>query len=161
MNTSPCTSNTEGDAPQLTSKETRPEARYASNPAGAFQDPKPHTAGRDPVWTRGGYGMPYVGSPAPRASRIAALQHEERTKNEREITRERCKTRVKSRCVLRLCVVQSAVTLRYIRGSWTFRARKRLGFTSKTLVKFGLVLSKLSKTVRFKLAAPCGSFLRS
>ena len=49
--------------------------------------------------------------------------------------------------------------LRYIRGGWTSRARKRLGFTSKTLVKFGLVLSELSKTVRFKLAAPCGSFL--
>ena len=49
--------------------------------------------------------------------------------------------------------------LTYIRGGWTSRARKRLGFTSKTLVKFGLVLSELSKTVRFKLAAPCGSFL--
>ncbi|KAF7092573.1 hypothetical protein CFC21_095045 [Triticum aestivum] len=57
-NTSPCTSNAEGDAPQLMSKETRPEARYASNPAGAFQDPKPHAPGRDPVWTCGGYGLP-------------------------------------------------------------------------------------------------------
>ena len=49
--------------------------------------------------------------------------------------------------------------LRYIRGGWTSRARKRLGFTSKTLVKFGLVLSELFKTVRFKLAALCRSFL--
>ena len=57
-NMSPCTSNAEGDAPQLTSKETRPETRYASNPAGAFQDPKPHAPGRDPVWTRNGYGLP-------------------------------------------------------------------------------------------------------
>ena len=48
----------EGDAPQLTLKETRPEARYAGNPAGAFDDPKPHTPGRDPVWMRGGYGLP-------------------------------------------------------------------------------------------------------
>ena len=52
---SPCTSNTEGDALQLTSKETRPEARYASNPAGAFQDPKPHAPRRDPG---GCYGLP-------------------------------------------------------------------------------------------------------
>ena len=47
-----------GDAPQLTSKETRPEARYASNPAGAFEDPKPHMPGRDPVRARGSYGLP-------------------------------------------------------------------------------------------------------
>ena len=37
--------------------------------------------------------------------------NEERTKNERERTREGCKTRVKSRLIVRLCVViQSAVT---------------------------------------------------
>ena len=58
MNTSTCTSNAEGDAPQLTSKEARPEARSASNPAGAFVDPKPHTPGRDPVRARGSYGLP-------------------------------------------------------------------------------------------------------
>ena len=53
-----CTLDAGDDALQLTSKETRPEARYASNPAGAFVDPKPHTPGRDPVWARGGYGLP-------------------------------------------------------------------------------------------------------
>ena len=57
-NTSPCTSNTEDDAPQLPSKETRPETRYASNPTGAFEDPKPYTPGRDPVWAHSGYGLP-------------------------------------------------------------------------------------------------------
>ena len=73
-NTSPCTSNAEGDAPQLTSKETRLEARYASNPAGTFEDPKPHTLGRDPVRARSGYGLPKVDLIAPRASRFAALR---------------------------------------------------------------------------------------
>ena len=57
-NTSTCTLDAGGDAPQLTSKETRPEVRYASNLAGAFVDPKPHTPERDPVRARGGYGLP-------------------------------------------------------------------------------------------------------
>ncbi|KAI4988925.1 hypothetical protein ZWY2020_036242, partial [Hordeum vulgare] len=57
-NTSPCTSNADGDAPHLTSKDTRPTARYARQSVGAFEDPKPHTPGRDPVWTHGGYGLP-------------------------------------------------------------------------------------------------------
>ncbi|KAI5000478.1 hypothetical protein ZWY2020_005067, partial [Hordeum vulgare] len=57
-NTSPCTYNAEGDALQLTSKETRPEEPYIGNPAGAFVDPKPHRPGRDPVRVRGGYGLP-------------------------------------------------------------------------------------------------------
>ena len=57
MNTSSYTLDTGGDAPQLMSKETHPEVRYASNPAGAFEDPKPHTPGRDPVRARGGYGL--------------------------------------------------------------------------------------------------------
>src|ERR1041385_9117816 len=52
-----CTLDAGGDTPQLTSKDTRPEARYASNPAGAFVDPKPHTLGRDPVREHGGYGL--------------------------------------------------------------------------------------------------------
>ena len=85
-NTSPCTSNTEGDAAQLTSKETRPEARYAGNPAGAFENPKPHALERDTIWTHGCYGLPWVDLIAPRASRFAALQQEERTKNEEEDT---------------------------------------------------------------------------
>ena len=84
MNRSPCTSSAEGDAPQITSKENRPEARYASNPAGAFVDPKPRLPGRDPVRARGGYGLPRVSLTAPRASRFAALQQEEQTKNEEE-----------------------------------------------------------------------------
>ena len=38
-----CTLDAGGDAPQLTSKETRPTARYARQSAGAFADPKtPH-----------------------------------------------------------------------------------------------------------------------
>ena len=58
MNMSPCTLDAGGDAPQLTLKETRSDARYAGNPAGAFDDTKPHTPGRDPVRARGGYGLP-------------------------------------------------------------------------------------------------------
>ena len=58
MHTSTCTLDVGGDAPQLTSKKTHLEARYASNPAGAFEDPKPHTPGRDPVRACGGYGLP-------------------------------------------------------------------------------------------------------
>ena len=57
-NTSPCILDVGGDAPQLTSKETQPKARYAGNPAGAFVDPKPHTPGRDPVTECGGYRLP-------------------------------------------------------------------------------------------------------
>ena len=53
-----CTLDAGGDAPQLTSKETRPEARYASNPAGAFEDLKPHMPGRDPIRAHGSYGLP-------------------------------------------------------------------------------------------------------
>ena len=52
MNTSQCTLDDMGDAPQLTSKETRPKARYAGNPTGAFEDLKPHTPGRDPIMVR-------------------------------------------------------------------------------------------------------------
>ena len=47
-----------GDAPQLTSREVLPAARYARQPEDAFEDPKPHVPGRDPVWTHGGYGLP-------------------------------------------------------------------------------------------------------
>ena len=53
-----CTLDAGGDAPQLTSKETRPTARYARQSASAFEDPKPHTPGRDPVRECGGYGLP-------------------------------------------------------------------------------------------------------
>ena len=53
-----CTLDAGGDALQLTSKETRPTARYTSQSAGAFVDPKPHLPGRDPVRARGGYGLP-------------------------------------------------------------------------------------------------------
>ena len=53
-----CTLDAGGDAPQLTSKETRPTARYARQSAGTFVDPKPHLPGRDPVRARGGYGLP-------------------------------------------------------------------------------------------------------
>ena len=57
------------------------------------------------------------------------------------------------------CSIGRHPLYRYIRGGWTSHASKRLGFTSKTLVNFGLILSELSKTVRFKLVVPCGSFL--
>ena len=53
-----CTLDAGGDAPQLTSKETRPTARYARQSAGAFADPKPRAPGRDPVRDCGGYGLP-------------------------------------------------------------------------------------------------------
>ena len=53
-----CTLDAGADAAQLTSKETRPTARYARQSAGAFADPKPHTPGRDPVRVCGGYGLP-------------------------------------------------------------------------------------------------------
>ena len=58
MNMSPYTLDAGGDARQLTLKETRPEARYTSNPADAFVDPKPHTPRRDLVRAYNGYGMP-------------------------------------------------------------------------------------------------------
>ena len=53
-----CTLDAGGDAPQLTSKEVRPAARYAGQPADAFEDPKPHTPGRDSIRECGGYGLP-------------------------------------------------------------------------------------------------------
>ena len=114
--------------------------------------------GRDPVRARGGYGLPQLGLTAPRASRSAALQQEERTKNEEEegLGLRRKDKREKVVDELIDCVLFNRPSpLRYIRGGWTSHARKRLEFTSKTLVKFGLVLFELSKSVRFKLAAPC------
>ena len=47
-----------GDAPQLTSREVLPAARYARQPEDAFEDPKPHTPGKDPVREHGGNGLP-------------------------------------------------------------------------------------------------------
>ena len=47
-----------GDAPQLTSKEVLPAARYARQPEDAFEDPKPRAPGRDPVREHGGNGLP-------------------------------------------------------------------------------------------------------
>ena len=38
-----CTLDAGGDTPQLTPKEIRPVARYARQPADAFEHPKPHT----------------------------------------------------------------------------------------------------------------------
>src|SRR3954469_12518612 len=65
-----CTLDAGGDAPQLTSKETRPTARYARQSTGTFVDPKPRLPGRDPVRACGGYGLLQVDSLAPRASWI-------------------------------------------------------------------------------------------
>src|SRR3954471_8837088 len=48
-----CTLDAGGDAPQLTSKETRPTARYARQSTGAFADPKtPHPWERPPQGVR-------------------------------------------------------------------------------------------------------------
>src|ERR1041385_4455258 len=73
-----CTLDAGGDAPQLTSMEIRLVARYARQPADAFEHPKPHTPGRDPVWAHGGYGLPQVDLIAPRTSWILALQEQKR-----------------------------------------------------------------------------------
>ena len=53
-----CIIDAGGDAPQLTSKETRRKRGTQDNPAGAFVDLKPRAPGRDPVRARGGYGLP-------------------------------------------------------------------------------------------------------
>ena len=57
-NTSPCTLDAGGDAPQLTSKEARRKHGKQDNSAGSFVDPKPHMLGSDPVRARGSYGLP-------------------------------------------------------------------------------------------------------
>src|SRR4051812_48008689 len=86
-NTSPCTLDAEGDAPQLTSKEIRPDAWYASTPAEAFEHPKPHAPGRDPVRENDGYGMPSVDSLAPRGSWIRRPAKKKRRRMREKITR--------------------------------------------------------------------------
>ena len=109
--------------------------------------------------------------PAPRASRIAALQYEERTKNERERTRERCKTRVKSRLIVRLCVVKSAFAP-YIymrRMDFPYKKRIHLGFPYKKIASIHVqnpsqIRTSFIRTFQngsvYNLAAPCGSCLR-
>ena len=70
---------------------------------------------------------------APGASWIAALLHEERTKNEKKDTRERDKIRVK-RCRLIcsiVCCCSIGHHLFYLRGGWTSRTRYGPKFPSK------------------------------
>ena len=66
--TSSCTSDAEGDTPQLTSEEACRKRDTQYSPAGAFVDPKPRFLGRDPVGGSGSYGLLQVGLTAPRAS---------------------------------------------------------------------------------------------
>ena len=73
-----------GDAPQLTSMETRPTARYARQSTGALVDQMPWLLGRDPVRVPGDDWLLQVVLNAPGASWIAALQEQEQTKNEEE-----------------------------------------------------------------------------
>src|SRR3954462_6137465 len=74
-----CTLDAGGDAPQLTSKETRPTARYARQSTGAFADPKTPHPGRDPVRECGGYGLPRsIRSPLePRDSQLSNTKNSE------------------------------------------------------------------------------------
>ena len=72
-----CTLDAGGDAPQLTSKETRPTARYARQSTGAFVDQTPQLLGRDPVRVPGDDWLLQVILNAPGASWIAALQEQE------------------------------------------------------------------------------------
>ena len=65
-NTSSCTLGVERDTQDTSPKEANRKRDTQDNPTSAFEDPKPHAAGRDPVWTHGGDTLPKVGSPAPR-----------------------------------------------------------------------------------------------
>ena len=53
-----CTPGVERDTQDMSPEEARRKRNTQDNPAGAFEDPKARTAGRDPVWTRGGDGLP-------------------------------------------------------------------------------------------------------
>jgi hypothetical protein len=126
MNTSPCTSNAKGDAPQLTSKETRLEARYASNLAGAFEDQKPTHPGGTPSGRAAAMGYPrLIRSPLePRGSLPFNTKKKRRTR-EKEQGRD-VKSRVKSSIfICRLCVVQSAVTSHLFMRWLDFPYKKR------------------------------------
>jgi hypothetical protein len=57
-NTSPCTSDVERDTQDTSPEEASRKRDTQDNPAGSFEDPKPHTPGRDPVWAHGGDGLP-------------------------------------------------------------------------------------------------------
>jgi hypothetical protein len=57
-NTSPCTSGVERDTQDTSPDEARRKRDTQDNSAGSFENPKPHTPGRDPVWTHGGDGLP-------------------------------------------------------------------------------------------------------
>src|SRR3990170_7513429 len=68
-----CTLDAGGDAPQLTSKETRPTARYARQSAGAFQTQNPTHPGETPSGSAAAMGCPrLIRSPLePRDSQLS------------------------------------------------------------------------------------------
>ena len=78
-----------GDAPQLTSKEVRPAARHARQPADAFEDPKPHTPGGTPSGSAAAMGCPRsIRSPLePLYSQLSNTKNDE--ERERKKTMER------------------------------------------------------------------------
>ena len=53
-----CTLDAGGDAPQLTSKETRPTARYARQSTGAFAPENPTPSGGTPLGSAAAMGCP-------------------------------------------------------------------------------------------------------
>jgi hypothetical protein len=55
---SPCTSDVERDTQDTSPEEASRKRDTQDNPAGSFEDPKPHTPGRDPIWAHGGDGLP-------------------------------------------------------------------------------------------------------
>jgi hypothetical protein len=56
--TSPFTSDIERDMQDMSPEEDSRKHDTQDNPAGSFEDPKPHTPGRDPVWVHSGDGLP-------------------------------------------------------------------------------------------------------
>jgi hypothetical protein len=57
-NTSPCTSDVERDTQDTSPEEASRKRDTQDNSASSFEDPKPYTPGRDPVWAHGGDGLP-------------------------------------------------------------------------------------------------------
>ena len=144
-----CTLDAGGDAPQLTSKEARPTARYARQSAGAFVDQTPRFLGRDPV--------------GESQRRLAAPSHPERPwslvdrcppsrrtdeKRGRRTTRVRAKRCV---CVLfrLLCCFNRPSPLLYMRGLdflykvWTQISVQRVKNTSQIRTQQNLPESAL------------------
>ena len=77
-----CSLDAGGDAPQLTSKETRPTARYARQSAGAFEDRNPTHPGGTPSGSAAAMGCPrLIRSPLePRGSLPSTAKNERITR---------------------------------------------------------------------------------